>query len=108
MGFSEQEGIATRRDFDLSAHSRGTNNPDSVVELRYFDQEQKKHIIPYVIEPSAGADRATLAFLCDAYDESLVKETPAEEVAKLKEVVASFAKAVDKRDAQPMGHATKG
>jgi glycyl-tRNA synthetase len=102
MGFSELEGIANRGDFDLSAHSRGPNNPDAVGELRYFDQEQKKHIIPYVIEPSAGADRATLAFLCDAYDESLVKEPPAEEVAKLKELVASFAKSVDKRDAKQM------
>jgi glycyl-tRNA synthetase len=100
MGFSELEGIANRGDYDLSAHSRGPNNPDSVAELRYFDQEQKKHIVPYVIEPSAGADRATLAFLCDAYDESLVKEPPAEEVAKLKDLVASFAKSVEKRDAK--------
>jgi glycyl-tRNA synthetase len=100
MGFSELEGIANRGDYDLSAHSRGPNNPDAVGELRYFDQEQKKHIVPYVIEPSAGADRATLAFLCDAYDESLVKEPPAEEVAKLKDLVASFAKSVEKRDAK--------
>jgi len=102
MGFSELEGIANRGDYDLSAHSRGPNNPDAVGELRYFDQEQKKHIVPYVIEPSAGADRATLAFLCDAYDESLVKEPPAEEVAKLKELVGSFAKSVEKRDAKQM------
>jgi glycyl-tRNA synthetase len=100
MGFSELEGIANRGDYDLSAHSRGPNNPDAVGELRYFDQEQKKHIVPYVIEPSAGADRATLAFMCDAYDESLVKEPPAEEVAKLKELVGSFAKSVEKRDAK--------
>src|SRR5882724_4308398 len=102
MGWSELEGIANRADFDLSAHSRGPKNPDAVGELRYFDQEQKKHIVPYVIEPSAGADRATLAFLCDAYDESLVKEPPAEEVAKLKELVASFARSVEKRDAKQM------
>jgi glycyl-tRNA synthetase len=99
MGWSELEGIANRTDFDLSAHSRGPNNPDAVGELRYFDQEQKKHIVPYVIEPSAGADRATLAFLCDAYDESLVKEPPAEESTKLRELVQSFAKSVEKRDA---------
>jgi glycyl-tRNA synthetase len=107
MGWSELEGIANRTDFDLGAHSRGPNNPDSVVELRYFDQEQKKHIIPYVIEPSAGADRATLAFLCDAYDESLVKEPPAEEVAKVKELVGSFAKSVEKRDAKQIEPETK-
>ena len=98
MGWSELEGIANRTDFDLSAHSRGPNNPDAVGELRYFDQEQKKHIVPYVIEPSAGADRATLAFLCDAYDESLVKEPPEAEVAKLREAVESFVQSVEKRD----------
>jgi glycyl-tRNA synthetase len=98
MGWSELEGIANRTDFDLKAHSRGPDNPDSVEELRYFDQEQKKHIVPYVIEPSAGADRATLAFLCDAYEDSLVKEPPAEETAKLRDLVQSFARSVEKRD----------
>ena len=98
MGWSELEGIANRTDYDLGAHSRGPNNPDSVEELRYFDLEQKKHIIPYVIEPSAGADRATLAFLCDAYDEALVKEPPAEDIAKLRDLVQSFGKSVAKRD----------
>ena len=63
--------------------------------------------MPYVIEPSAGADRATLAFLCDAYDESLVKEPPAEETAKLRDLVLSFAKSVDKRDPKQMEPAIK-
>jgi glycyl-tRNA synthetase len=103
MGWSELEGIANRTDFDLLAHSRGPNNPDSIAELRYFDQEQKKHIVPYVIEPSAGADRATLAFLCDAYEDALVKDPPAEEVAKLRELVESFARSVDKRDSLDAG-----
>jgi glycyl-tRNA synthetase len=107
MGWSELEGIANRTDFDLKAHSRSPENPDAVGELRYFDQEQKKHIVPYVIEPSAGADRATLAFLCDAYDESLVKEPPAEEIAKLRELVQTFAKSVDKRDAKQIEAETK-
>jgi glycyl-tRNA synthetase len=107
MGWSELEGIANRTDFDLKAHSRSAENPDAVGELTYFDQEQKKHIVPYVIEPSAGADRATLAFLCDAYDESLVKEPPAEEIAKLRELVESFAKSVGKRDPKQMEPATK-
>jgi glycyl-tRNA synthetase len=107
MGWSELEGIANRTDFDLKAHSRSPENPDAVGELRYFDQEQKKHIVPYVIEPSAGADRATLAFLCDAYDESLVKEPPAEETAKLRELVESFGRSVDKRDPKAMEPDTK-
>ena len=97
MGWSELEGIANRTDYDLKAHSRSPENPDAVGELKYFDQEQKKHIVPYVIEPSAGADRATLAFLCDAFDESLVKEPPAEETTKLRELVLSFAKSVAKK-----------
>jgi glycyl-tRNA synthetase len=107
MGWSELEGIANRTDFDLSAHSRGPKNPDAIGELRYFDQEQKKHIVPYVIEPSAGADRATLAFLCDAYDESLVKDPPEAEVAKLREQVESFVRSVEKRDASQMDADTK-
>jgi glycyl-tRNA synthetase len=98
MGFSELEGIANRTDFDLKAHSRSPENPDSVSELRYYDQEAKQHIVPYVIEPSAGADRATLAFLCDAYEDALVKAPPAEEAAKLRELVESFVKSVAKRD----------
>ena len=98
MGFSELEGIANRTDFDLKAHSRGPQNPDSVAELRYFDPESKQHIIPYVIEPSAGADRGTLAFLCEAYEDALVKTPSAEDSGKLKELVDSFVKSVAKRD----------
>jgi glycyl-tRNA synthetase len=98
MGWSELEGIANRTDFDLRSHSRSADNPDAVGELRYFDQEQKKHVVPYVIEPSAGADRATLAFLCDAYEDSLVKEPPAEDTSKVRELVESFARSVGRRE----------
>ncbi len=65
---AELEGIANRADFDLSAHAQ-----HSGAKMSYFDQERNEHIIPYVIEPSAGADRATLAFLVDAYREEEVK-----------------------------------
>jgi glycyl-tRNA synthetase len=98
MGWSELEGIANRTDFDLKAHSRSPENADAVGELHYFDQEQKKHYVPYVIEPSAGADRATLAFLCDAYHDSLVKEPPAEDTAKLRDLVENFARSVGRRE----------
>ncbi len=64
FGWSELEGIANRTDYDLSQHMNGSNK-----DLKYFDAQTKEHYIPYVIEPSAGADRGTLAFLCDAYDE---------------------------------------
>ena len=98
MGWSELEGIANRTDYDLKAHSRGEHNPDSVTELKYFDPGTKEHVVPYVIEPSAGADRATLAFLCDAYDEPFVKEPDADAVAKLQEQAARFKKSLGKRD----------
>jgi glycyl-tRNA synthetase len=101
MGWSELEGIANRTDYDLKAHSRSEQNPDAVGSLTYFDQQAKQHIVPYVIEPSAGADRATLAFLCDAYEDALVKEPPAEDAAKLKELVESFVKSTAKRDSLP-------
>jgi glycyl-tRNA synthetase len=64
FGWSELEGIANRTDFDLRRHSEYSGK-----DLRYFDEEAREHYFPYVIEPAAGADRATLAFLVDAYDE---------------------------------------
>ena len=63
FGWSELEGIANRADFDLKQHSAASGK-----SLAYFDEESKQHYFPYVIEPAAGADRATLAFLVDAYD----------------------------------------
>ena len=98
MGFSELEGIANRTDFDLRAHSRTDQNPDAIGELRYFDPEKKQHITPYVIEPSAGADRATLAFLCDAYENMLVKEPTPDETGKLRDLIESFARSASRRD----------
>ncbi|MBI1859378.1 MAG: glycine--tRNA ligase [Deltaproteobacteria bacterium] len=64
FGCSELEGIANRTDYDLKQHSAFSKK-----DLSYFDQPTNKRFIPYVIEPSAGADRATLAFLVDAYEE---------------------------------------
>jgi len=68
MGWSELEGIANRTDYDLKQHSQYSGKA-----LEYFDEESKQKIIPYVIEPSAGADRSTLAFLVDAYHEEEVR-----------------------------------
>jgi glycyl-tRNA synthetase len=67
IGWSELEGIANRGDFDLSAHAQHSGE-----KLEYFDQQTKERYVPHVIEPAAGADRATLAFLVDAYDEEEV------------------------------------
>jgi glycyl-tRNA synthetase len=68
MGWSELEGIASRTDYDLTQHSKFSGKT-----LDYFDDETKARFVPYVVEPAAGADRATLAFLCDAYREEEVK-----------------------------------
>jgi len=63
FGWSELEGIANRTDFDLKQHSQHSGK-----SLALFDEDTKEHVFPFVIEPAAGADRATLAFLVDAYD----------------------------------------
>lgn len=68
MGWSELEGVANRTDFDLKQHAQFSGK-----SLEYFDEETKQKIVPFVIEPSAGADRGTLAFLVDAYTEEQVK-----------------------------------
>ena len=64
IGWGELWGIADRTDYDLTQH-QNTSGED----LTYFDDVNKERYIPYVIEPSLGADRVTLAFLCSAYDE---------------------------------------
>jgi len=64
MGWAELEGIANRGDFDLVQHASSSGKT-----LSYYDEEAKEHIVPYIIEPSAGVDRTFLALLCDAYDE---------------------------------------
>ena len=64
IGWSELEGIANRGDFDLTQHTKFSGE-----KLEYFDQASGDRYVPHVIEPAAGADRATLAFLVDAYDE---------------------------------------
>ncbi len=68
MGWSELEGIANRGDFDLTQHMRHSGE-----KLDYVDPSSGERYVPYVIEPSAGADRATLAFMVDAYDEEEVE-----------------------------------
>jgi glycyl-tRNA synthetase len=61
-GFGELEGVADRSNFDLTQHAQ-----HSGAKLEYFDQEQNKRYMPHVVEPSAGADRGTLALICEAY-----------------------------------------
>ncbi len=81
MGWMELEGIANRTDFDLRRHAEYSGK-----DLRVFDEVTRERFFPYVIEPSAGADRSTLAFLLDAYRE--------EEVRGRKRTVLGFHKAL--------------
>ncbi len=64
FGWGELWGIADRTDYDLTRHQETSKQ-----DMSYFDDEKKEKYIPYVIEPSLGADRVVLAFLCSAYDE---------------------------------------
>jgi glycyl-tRNA synthetase len=67
-GWGELEGIANRTDYDLTRHAEYSGQ-----DLSYYDQDADRRYVPYVIEPSAGADRATLAFLLAAYHEEEVR-----------------------------------
>ena len=64
FGWGELWGVADRTDFDLKAHQRVSGE-----NMEYIDPVTNERFIPYVIEPSLGADRVLLAFLCDAYEE---------------------------------------
>ena len=68
MGWSELEGIANRGDFDLSRHAEYSRE-----KMDFVDPGTGERYVPHVIEPSAGADRGTLAFMVDAYDEEEVE-----------------------------------
>src|SRR5438132_258825 len=98
FGWSELEGIANRTDFDLKRHSEYSGK-----DLTYFDEERRERYFPYVIEPAAGADRSTLAFLVDAYDEDEV-EGEARIVLRLHPRLAPYKAAVFpllRKDGQP-------
>jgi glycyl-tRNA synthetase len=69
FGWSELEGIANRTDYDLKQHAQFSGK-----DLMYRDQVKNERFYPYVIEPSGGADRATLAFLVDSHHEEPVKD----------------------------------
>ena len=66
-GWGEIQGIANRTDYDLKAHSEASGQ-----NLTYFDQPNNRRVVPYVIEPAAGVDRAVMTYLVDAYTEEEV------------------------------------
>ncbi|MDR3313910.1 MAG: glycine--tRNA ligase [Oscillospiraceae bacterium] len=67
FGWGELWGVASRTDFDLTAHQNSSGQ-----DLTYYDQEANEHYIPYCVEPAVGVDRILLTALCDAYDEEVV------------------------------------
>lgn len=69
FGWGELWGIADRTDYDLKQHQE-----HSKVDMTYFDDEKQEKYIPYVVEPSLGVDRVTLAFLSGAYDEEELED----------------------------------
>ena len=91
FGWGELWGVADRTDFDLTQHIRQSGQ-----KLEYFDPESGEHYVPYVIEPSLGADRVVLAFLCDAYEEEVVdaEKNDTRVVLRLHPALAPFKAAV--------------
>ena len=89
FGWGELWGIADRTNFDLTQHSEHSGQ-----KLEYFDPETNEHYIPYVIEPSLGADRVVLAFLCEAYDEEKIDDKDTRVVLRLHPALAPYKAAV--------------
>ena len=91
FGWGELWGVADRTDYDLTQHQNHSGKP-----LEYFDPETNEKYIPYVIEPSLGADRVLLAFLVDAYDEEVIdaEKNDVRVVLRLHPALAPFKAAV--------------
>ena len=99
IGWSELEGIANRGNFDLTQHTTFSGE-----KLEYFDGATKERYTPHVIEPAAGADRATLAFLVDSYDEETLENGEERVVLRLHPQLAPITAAIlplVKKDGQP-------
>ena len=89
FGWGELWGVADRTDYDLGQHQEHSGK-----DMTYFDPETNEHYIPYVVEPSLGADRVALAFLVDAYDEETIGEGDVRTVLHLHPALAPFKAAV--------------
>ena len=89
FGWGELWGIADRTDYDLKQHQDHSGK-----SLEYFDPTDNSRYLPYVIEPSLGADRVALAFLCDAYDEEQLSDKDTRIVLRLHPALAPFKAAI--------------
>jgi len=108
LGYEEIEGIASRSDFDLGSHSKDQDalglaarvspNTHSTARLTYFDPTSNRHVVPFVVEPSAGVGRCFLAVLCEAYDEQMVKPPADEKLAAVADALAAFLKSAGRSE----------
>ncbi len=89
FGWGELWGVADRTDYDLTQHANHSGEG-----MEYFDPETNEKYVPYVIEPSLGADRVLLAFLCNAYDEETDEKGDTRVVLRLHPALAPFKAAV--------------
>ena len=89
FGWGELWGIADRTNYDLGRHQEASGK-----SLEYFDQETNERYIPYVVEPSLGADRVALAFLCEAFDIEQLEDGTERTVLRLHPALAPFKAAV--------------
>ena len=89
FGWGELWGIADRTDFDLKAHQRVSGE-----SMEYIDPVTNERYVPYVIEPSLGADRVALAFLCDAYEEQELEGGDSRVVLHLHPALAPYKAAI--------------
>lgn len=89
FGWGELWGIASRTDFDLNKHAEHSGE-----DMNYFDPTTNEKYVPYVIEPSLGADRVTLAFLCEAYDEEELENGDVRNVLRFHPALAPIKMAI--------------
>ena len=89
FGWGELWGIADRTDFDLKQHMEHSKE-----DMNYLDPETNEKYVPYCIEPSLGADRVALAFLCNAYEKEEISEGDSRTVLKLHPALAPYKAAV--------------
>jgi glycyl-tRNA synthetase len=89
FGWGELWGIASRTDFDLKRHMEHSGD-----DFEYFDQQANERYVPYCIEPSLGADRVTLAYLIDAYEEEVLEDESSRTVMRFHPALAPYKAAI--------------
>jgi glycyl-tRNA synthetase len=89
FGWGELWGIASRTDYDLKQHAEFSGE-----DFNYIDQETNERYVPYCIEPSLGADRVTLAFMIDAYEEEALEDGTSRTVMRLHPALSPYKAAI--------------